>query len=150
VDTWLIVVIVVVAIVVLLLVGLALSRRSRVTQARKREQAREHLQEAQVRGAQAAKEQALAEEQAARARRERAEVEERAALAEQDARERAARAEEEQAAAAELRARAEKLAPDLADGESTQRLDHPGEAGPTQPDGTPYPDQPGGGGATRR
>ncbi len=135
-DTWLIVLIVVVAVVVLLLVALALSRRSKVAQNRKREQAREHLQEAQVRGAQADKEQALAEEQAARARRERAEVEERAALAEQEARERAAHAEEERAAAEELRARAEKLAPGLADSH-THRVDgtvQPEQAGIPRPD----------------
>ena len=60
-PTWLIVVIVVVAIVVLLLIALAMSRRSRTARLRKEEQAREHLQEAQVRGAQAAKEQALAD-----------------------------------------------------------------------------------------
>ena len=103
---------------------MALAKRSRVAQLRKREQARDHLQEAQVRGAQADKEQALADEQAARARRERAEVEERVALAEQAARERSAHADEERAAADELRAKAEKLAPGVADdGASTQRVD---------------------------
>jgi len=142
VDTWLIVLIVVVAVVVLLLAALLLGKRSRVAQNRKREQAREHLQEAHVRGAQAEKERALAEEQAARARRERAEVEERAALAEQEARERAAHAEEERAAAEQLRAKAQKLAPDLADGHS-HRVDGTAQT-------TAYPDQPGGGGATRR
>ena len=49
-ETWLIVLIVVVAVIVLALVALTLSKRSRVAQNRKREQAREHLQEAHVRG----------------------------------------------------------------------------------------------------
>lgn len=113
-ETWQIVLIVVAVLVVLALVGLFLARRSKAGDHRKQEQAREHLQEAQVRGARAEREQALAEEQAARARRERAEVEERAALAEQEARERSASAERERAEAEQLRARAEKLAPDVA------------------------------------
>jgi phage protein D len=125
--------------VLLVVLALALSKRSRVAQVRKREQAREHLQEAQVRSARAQQEQALAEEQAARARRERAEIQERTTLAEQEARERAARAGEEQAAADELRAKAQKGAPDLpADGHVHRQ---PGEA--VNPD---YPE----GGATRR
>jgi type II secretory pathway component HofQ len=126
--------------------ALAVSKRSRVAQVRKREQAREHLQEAQVRGARAEQEQALAEEQAARARRERAEVQERAALAEQEARERAAHAGEEHAAAAELRAKAEKLSPDVAsDGHRG-----PGTTGTREyPTTTANPDYPEGG-ATRR
>jgi hypothetical protein len=119
-----------------------MAKRSRVAKVRKREQAREHLQEAQIRGARADKEQALAEEEAARARRELAEVQERAALVEQEARERAARAGEDRTAAEELRAKAERLAPDVtADGHQ--------QAYPQ--DGTAtYPDQPSGGGATRR
>jgi hypothetical protein len=155
VDTWVIVLIVVAVVVVLALLAFMLSKRSRVANLKKREQAREHLQEAQVLSARAEKDQALAEEQAARARRERAEAEERTALAEQEARERAARAEEQAAEAQELRARAEKVAPDLA---------RDGHAGPgsdlnrdgyvdqrTDPAGTPVPpEQPGGGGATRR
>jgi competence protein ComGC len=143
VDTWVIVLIVVVVVVLLALLALAISKRSRVANVRKREQAREHLQEAQIRGARADKEQALAEEEAARARRELAEVQERASLAEQDARARAARADEDRTAAEELRARAERLAPDVgADGhQPTRRLDG---------SETTYPDQPGAGGATRR
>jgi phage protein D len=121
-------------VVLLALLALALAKRSRVAKLRKREQAREQLQEAQVLSARAEKEQALAEEQAARARRERAEVEERTALAEQEARERAARAGQEQAEADRLRAKAAKAAPDLTpDG-------HAQHAAP--------PEQ--GGGATRR
>ena len=112
-ETWQIVLIVVAVLVVLALLGLLLARRSKAGAHRKREQAREHLQEAQVRGARAEREQALAEEQAARARRERAEVEERAAVAEQEARERAAHAEKDRSAAQELRAKAEMLAPDV-------------------------------------
>jgi FtsZ-interacting cell division protein ZipA len=111
VDTWLIILIVVAVVVVLALVALMAARKSKAGAHRKREQAREHLQEAQVRGARAERDHALAEEQAARARRERAEVEERAALAEQEARERAANAERDRSAAEELRAKAEKLAP---------------------------------------
>ncbi|WP_209305366.1 hypothetical protein [Blastococcus sp. CT_GayMR20] len=149
-DTWVIVLIVVVVVVLLALLALALSKRSRVANLKKREQAREHLQEAQVLSARADKDQALAEEQAARARRERAEAEERTALAEQEARERAARAGEQAKEAEQLRARAEKLAPDMG-------RDHRAHDGATLdgriPDGpghTVNPDQPGGGGATRR
>jgi FtsZ-interacting cell division protein ZipA len=139
VDTWVIVLIVVVAVIVIVAVALALSKRSRVAQVRKREQARDHLEEAHLRGVRAEQEQALAEEQTARARRERAEVQERTALAEQEARERAARAGEEQSAADQLRAKAEKLAPDVAADHDLQR--RPGDtADPGYPDG----------GATRR
>jgi uncharacterized protein (DUF3084 family) len=113
VDTWVIVLIVVVVVALLALLALLLAKRSRAAGVRKREQAREHLQEAHVRGARADREQAAAEEQAAAARRELAETRERAALAEQEARERAARAGDERAEAEQLRARAEKLAPDL-------------------------------------
>lgn len=141
-DTWLIVLIVVAVIVVLAVLALMWSKRSKVAASRKREQAREHLQEAQVRGARADKERALAEEQAARARRERAEVEERAALAEQEARDRAARAHEDQSAAQDLRAKAEKLAPDLTRDDPAHRT--------AAADGTVPPDQAGPGGATRR
>jgi predicted Holliday junction resolvase-like endonuclease len=129
----------VVAVIVLAVLAMALAKRSRVGQVRKREQARENLQEAQLRGARAEQEQALAEEQAARARRERAEVQERTALAEQEARERAARAGEEQAAADALRAKAEKLAPGMSADQHLRR--EPGDT--VNPD---YPD----GGATRR
>ena len=141
-DTWVIVLIVVVAVVLLALLAITLGKRSQVNKVRKREQAREHLQEAQVRGARADKEQALAEEEAARARRELTEVQERAALTELEARERAARAGEDRSAAEELRARAEKLAPDL----TADR--HPQHGRPD--DRGARPDQPGGGGATRR
>ncbi len=115
-ETWQIVLIVVAVLVVLAVVAMFLARQKKAGAHRKREQAREHLQEAQVRGARADREQALAEEQAARARRERAEVEERAALAEQEARERSSAAERERAEAEQLRARAEKLAPDVVAG----------------------------------
>jgi hypothetical protein len=113
VETWQIVLIVVAVLVVLALLALLAARSRRAGAHRKQEQAREHLQEAQVRGARAEREQALAEEQAARARRERAEVEERAVQAEREARERAQHAERESSAAQELRAKAEKLAPDV-------------------------------------
>src|SRR3954462_599507 len=116
-----------------------MAKRNRVAKVKKREQAREHLQEAQVRAARADKEQALAEEQAARARRERAEAEERTRIAAEEGRPAAAHAGEEAQQAEALRARAQKLAPDLTvDG-------HPHQA-----PGTASPDQPGGGGATRR
>ncbi len=157
-DTWLVVLLVVIAVVVVLVVALAMSRRSKAGQLRKQEQAREHLQEAHVRGARADQEQALAEEQAARARRERAEVEERTALAEQEARERAAHAGEEQAAADELRVKAQKIAPDVTDERGPRDTDglsgsdpgtrpYGGTDSPVQREG--YPEQPEGG-ATRR
>jgi hypothetical protein len=151
VDTWVIVLIVVAVVIVLALLALALGKRSRVAQVRKQEQAREHLQEAQVLAARADKDQALAEEQAARARRERAEVEERTALAEQEARERAARAGEQQSEAERLRARAEELHPGVA---TDRPRDAATETPPTDwsqpaPGTTQYPDQPSGG-ATRR
>ena len=76
-DTWVVVLIVVVAVALLVVLALAMAKRNRINGARKREQARDHLREAELRGAQAEKEQALAEEQAARARRERAEVKNR-------------------------------------------------------------------------
>jgi FtsZ-interacting cell division protein ZipA len=113
VETWQIILIVVAVLVVLALLALMFARRSKAGAHRKREQAREHMQEAQVRAARADRETALAEEQAARARRERAEVEERAAVAEREARERAEHAEHDRSAAQELRAKAEKLAPDV-------------------------------------
>jgi FtsZ-interacting cell division protein ZipA len=152
VDTWLIVLIVVAVVVVLALLALVWSKRSKVASSRKREQAREHLHEAELRGARADKERALAEEQAARARRERAEVEERAAVAEQESRDRAARAEEDRSAAEDLRAKAEKLAPGMsrdghhADGDTRVHE----EKMPTQPGGSVPPDAVGGSGATRR
>lgn len=120
-DTWIVVLIVIAVVVVLAMVALAMSKRSGVARAKKREQAREHLQEAHVRSARADQEQALAEEQAARARREKAEAEERAAVAEREARERVAQAHDERSAAEELRAKAEKLAPGLDDGHTGQR-----------------------------
>jgi TolA-binding protein len=153
VDTWVIVLIVVVVVALLAALALAMAKRNRINGARKREQAREHLREAQLRGVQADKEQALAEEQAARARRERAEVEERTRIAEQEAQERAATAKEHASAAEQLRAKAEKLAPGLAD----QHGRHAARDGDGSPDGhsdgrdhgVPGPDQPTGG-ATRR
>jgi FtsZ-interacting cell division protein ZipA len=113
VDTWLIIVIVIAVLIVLALIALAVAKRGNAGKARKQDQARDHLQEAQLRTARADKEQALAEEQAARARRERAEVEERAAQAEREARERTAHAQGERSTAQELKAKAEKLAPGL-------------------------------------
>src|SRR3954447_21336747 len=136
VDTWVIVLIVVVVVVLLVVAALVMSKRSRVAKVRKREQAREHLEEAHLRGARAEQEQALAEEQAARARRERAEVQERTALAEQEARERAARAGEEQEAADKLRAKAEKLAPDVAaDGHAQRAPGTSADPGQGHPEG---------------
>jgi F0F1-type ATP synthase membrane subunit b/b' len=126
VKTWLIVLIVVVAVVLVALIALMAARRNRIAGQRKRDQAREHLQEAQVRAAQADKEQALAEEQAARARRERAEVEERAARAEAEARDRLGVANEHRASAQELQDKAAKIAPDL-----TTETPH-GEGGATR------------------
>jgi FtsZ-interacting cell division protein ZipA len=112
-ETWLIVLIVVVVVIVLAVLALAMAKRNGAAKVRKREQAREHLQEAQVRAARADQQQALAEEQAARARREQAEAQERATRAEQEAREIHASAHEDRSAAEELRAKAEKLAPGL-------------------------------------
>jgi FtsZ-interacting cell division protein ZipA len=122
VDTWLIVLIVVVAVIVLALLALMAAKRNRVSKARNREQAREHLQEAQVRSARADQQQALAEEQAARARREQAEAQERAARAEQEARQIQAKAHEDRTAAEQLQAKAEKLAPDLARGSDSRHV----------------------------
>jgi hypothetical protein len=99
--------------IALAVLALAMAKRNGAAKVRKREQAREHLQEAQVRAARADQQQALAEEQAARARREQAEAQERAARAEQEAREIQASAHEDRSAAEELRAKAEKLAPGL-------------------------------------
>nr|WP_246324637.1 hypothetical protein [Petropleomorpha daqingensis] len=93
--------------------ALAMTKRNGAARVRKQEQAREHLQEAQVRAARADQQQALAEEQAARARREQAEAQERAARAEREAREMHASAHEDRSAAEQLRAKAEKLAPGL-------------------------------------
>ena len=125
-DAWLIVVIVIAVLVVLALIGLAMAKRGRAGGERKREQAREHLQEAQLRGTRADREQALAEEQTARARRERAEVEERAMQAEREAQERAERAHEDRSAAQELKAKAENLDPGLRQDDSLRQ----GDTGP--------------------
>ena len=138
-ETWVIILIVVAAVIVLAVIAMTMAKRSGVAKTRKREQAREHLQEAQVRTAKADREQALAEEQAARARREKAEAEERAAVAEREARERVAQAHDERSTAEGLRAKAEKLAPGLNDG----------HAGPQRSEQPLRPDEPGGG-ATRR
>jgi biopolymer transport protein ExbB/TolQ len=152
VDTWVIVLIVIAVVVVLALLALALAKRSRVANVKKREKAREHLQEAAVLQARAGKDQALAEEQAARARRERAEAEERTALAEQEARERAARAGEQHSEAERLRAQAEKLAPGMSTDTRRENATDGRPAGewaqPAQ-GSAQYPDQPEGG-ATRR
>ncbi|MGK5114442.1 MULTISPECIES: hypothetical protein [unclassified Geodermatophilus] len=158
-DTWVIVLIVVVAVVLLALLALMLAKRNRINGARKREQAREHLQEAQMRGVQAEKERAAAEEQAARARRERAEVEERTRLAEQEAAQRHAQAQEHASAADQLRAKAEKLAPGLADQHDQHERRDAARYDGTGPDAGRHeggrtaesagPDQPTGG-ATRR
>lgn len=153
-DTWVIVLIVVVVVIVLALGAVAMSKRSAAAGERKREQARDHLQEAQVRTARADREQASAEEQAARARRETAEAEERAAVAEREAREKVAGAHEERSTAEGLRAKAEKLAPGMNDQPPAQhRADVPHtDAPPTEAraaDQPPRADEPGGG-ATRR
>src|SRR5918997_1609325 len=152
VDTWVIVLIVVVVVALLAVLALTMAKRNRINGARKREQARDHLREAELRATQAEKEQAAAEEQAARARRERAEVEERTRLAEQEAQERASRAGEHASAAEQLRAKAEKLAPGLADqhgrhadGRAPQAADDRTQTYQQATD----PDQPSGG-ATRR
>src|SRR3954463_2221003 len=108
-----------------------MAKRNRVAKVKKREQAREHLQEAQVRAARAEQQQALAEEQAARARREQAEAQERHARPGQDAPRNHARAEEDRSTADRLRAKAEKLAPGLASEHARARADGgPGTAGP--------------------
>jgi Tfp pilus assembly protein PilX len=52
VDTWLIVVIVIAVLVVLALIALAAAQRGRAGKERKAAQAREHLREAELRGAQ--------------------------------------------------------------------------------------------------
>ena len=147
-DTWVIVLIVIAVVVVLALVALTMSKRSGVAQAKKREQAREHLQEAHVRTARADQTEALAEEQAARARREKAEAEERAAVADREARERVAQAHDERSTADELRAKAEKLAPGMNDRHAGQhRTDEQGVDAP-RTDQPQRPDE--AGGATRR
>jgi FtsZ-interacting cell division protein ZipA len=157
VDTWVIILIVVVVVALLVVLALTMAKRSQAGKVRKQNQAREHLQEARVRGVQADKEQALAEEQAARARRERAEVEERTAQAEREARERAARAGETRSEADQLRAKAEKLAPGVGaeeqSGRGTAQAAHRDEVPDRQQtayrEQTSTPDQQGGG-ATRR
>src|SRR4051812_43021751 len=121
-----------------------MAKRNGVAKARKREQAREHLQEAQVRAARADQQQALAEEQAARARREQAEAQERAARAQQEAQQMAAQAHEDRSAAEQLRAKAERLAPGLSSDGAAGRHAVPAEGRPVPPD------QPGNGGSTRR
>jgi predicted Holliday junction resolvase-like endonuclease len=148
-DTWVIVLIVVAVVIVLALIAMTMAKRSGVAKTRKREQAREHLQEAQVRTAKADREQALAEEQAARARREKAEAEERAAVAEREARERVAQAHDERSTAEELRAKAEKLAPGLGDGHAGQQRVDQVRTEQAPVDQPLRPDEPGGG-ATRR
>ena len=125
-ETWLIVVIVLAVVVALVLIGLSMAKRGRAGGERKRELAREHLHEAQLRGTRAEKEEALGEEQAARARRERAEVEERAMQAEQEAQERAGRAQEDRSAAQQLKAKAESLDPGLRQDDSLR----PSDTGP--------------------
>ncbi len=144
-EIWLIVVIVVAVVIAGTLIGLSVTRRGRAGGERKREQAREHLHEAELRGARAEREQALGEEQAARARRERAEVEERAMQAEREAQERAGRAHEDRSAAQELKAKAENLDPglrqddtgpirrhDAVAAEEPVRRDETGDSGPVR------------------
>jgi FtsZ-interacting cell division protein ZipA len=125
-ETWLIVVIVLAVVIALVLIGLSMAKRGRAGEERKRELAREHLHEAQLRGTRAEKEEALGEEQAARARRERAEVEERAMQAEREAQERAGRAQEDRSAAQQLKAKAESLDPGLRQDDSLR----PSDTGP--------------------
>ena len=151
-DTWLIVLIVVVVVILLAVLALAMAKRNGAAKVRKREQAREHLQEAQVRAARADQQQALAEEQAARARREQAEAQERAARAEQEAREIQASAHEDRSAAEELRAKAEKLAPGLtADHEGGRHgTAHDASYDAVPEDRTAEPGLPQEGGSTRR
>jgi len=107
-ETWVIVLIVVA--VLALIAAFVLVPRMR-NDAKKQEQAREHLPEAQTRSNRAEQQQASAQEQVAAARRERAEVEERAALAEREAEQKLANARSEQAQADSLHQRAEHLAP---------------------------------------
>jgi len=113
-ETWVIVLIVVA--ILALIAAFVLVPRMR-NDAKKQEQAREHLQEAQVRSNRAEQQQASAQEQVAAARRERAEVEERAALAEREAEQKLANARSEQAQADSLHQRAEHLAPGVGSGD---------------------------------
>ena len=122
-DTWVIVLIVIAVVVVLALIALTMASAPAWPQARKREQAREHLQEAQVRTAKADQEQALAEEQAARARREKAEAEERAAVAEREARERVAQAHDERSTGRGAPGQGGEARPRPRDGRRTARVD---------------------------
>jgi FtsZ-interacting cell division protein ZipA len=152
VETWVIILIVIAVVVLLALLAMTLAKRSRVGNLKKREKAREHLQEAQVLSARAGKDQALAEEQAARARRERAEAEERMAVVEQESRERAARAGEQQSEAERLRAQAEKLAPGMSTDtrRETPTDGRPAEDRPQPAPGTAQHPHQREGGATRR
>lgn len=118
-EPWLIVALVIVVVIAVGVVLLVPRMRRRGAE-RKRTQAREHLQEAQVRSAHAGSERAAAEEQAARARREGAEAEERVANEQREAQERAARAAQEHAEAQRLEQRARQLAPDLVDSHREQ------------------------------
>jgi len=121
-ETWVIVLIVVA--VLALIAAFVLVPRMR-NDAKKQEQAREHLQEAQVRSNRAEQQQASAQEQVAAARRERAEVEERAALAEREAEQKLADARSEQAQADNLHQRAEHLAPGVSGDGSGDRTAEP-------------------------
>jgi len=125
VETWLIVVIVVA--VVALIAAFVLVPRMR-NDAKKQEQAREHLHEAQVRSNRAEQQQAAAQEQVAAARRERAEVDERATLAEREAQHKLSNAREEQAKADSLHQRAEHLAPGVSDETEHDRSPQPTHA----------------------
>ena len=111
-ETWLVIVLIVLALLVI--AGVIWFSRVRTQQqtAARQAQAREHLDEANLRASRAQQEQATAEEQAARARRERAEAEERAAEVEREARKRLDTAEAERAEADAHYRRAEELSPD--------------------------------------
>ena len=143
-ETWLIIVI---AIVVLALVALLVLLPRMRNNAKKQEQAREHIRDAQLHASRAEQEQAAAQEQVAAARRERAEVEERAVLADREAQQRLAHARDEQARANSLHERAEQLDPgstertqidpapdgthaDHAPGEPVRQSDDPGPNSP--------------------
>ena len=52
-DTWVIVLIVVVVVALLAVLALTMAKRNRINGARKREQARDHLREAELRATQA-------------------------------------------------------------------------------------------------
>jgi uncharacterized protein YneF (UPF0154 family) len=120
-NAWQIVLLIVVIVLAVALIGWALSRRQMT--AKRETQAREHLNEARERQARAESTRAAAEEKAAQLRRERAELEQRAAQQEREAAQLAEDADRDEARAAELQARARKLAPQLADEDTTAARD---------------------------